>query len=45
MTFDHAQLIEVRLHGQTAGAVAPSVNGTQFQFDPSWLRTGVRAAR
>lgn len=41
MAFEHAQVIEVRLHGKTIGATVPSPTGTQFQFDPGWVRAGL----
>ena len=43
MPFTHVEAIEVRIHGQTVGAIAADSRGRPyyaFEYAPSWLRSG-----
>jgi serine/threonine-protein kinase HipA len=41
MAYQPATVVEVRAWGKTVGAVAGSGGQYEFQYDPSWKRTGI----
>jgi serine/threonine-protein kinase HipA len=44
--FDSVDVVEVRAWGRTVGALAPSARrgSYAFEYDPSWVRTGIEPA-
>jgi serine/threonine-protein kinase HipA len=41
MAYQPATVVEIRAWGKTVGAVAGSGGQYEFQYDPSWKRTGI----